>query len=179
MKVLKKVVLPLVAAALMLVAVILVACASMKAHYTMGVEVNAVFSGALWGIKEVTISSIQGSGTQSVGPYGPAVLPLIGWILVLVGLIGLCVGAFLVKDAKLSKCVVLCCALLVVVGGVFQFFALNSLASSFAKVDKVTVEKELELLKEMNASVPLCTVGGILAIVGGVIGAVPPFLPEK
>ena len=182
MKVLKRVVLPIVAATLMITAVILVACASMKTSVTMVFEVKSTFPGVIWGIKEYTSESIQGGGTYEVGPYGPAVLPLIGWILILVGLVVLCAEALLIgksKNDKMVKCLAICSAIFVITGGIFQLFALNSLADAFAKVDNISVEKELEMLGKMNAKVPLCTAGGILALVGGVVGVVPAFLPEK
>ena len=183
MKNVKKFILPGLSAALMLTAVILVACSTINTSFTDGMHVEQVYKGIIWGTKEVEVTAIQGGGVQSVGPYDPAILPLLGWIFVLIGMLGLVAVTFfgdkLFKSDKMVKGVAIACGVLVLVGGIFQFFAIDSFAASAAKYQNLPVEDVKKMLEAANATSPLCTAGGILAIIGGVSGAASPFLPVK
>ena len=183
MKNVKKFILPGLSAALMLTAVILVACSTVNTSFNIGMHVEEVYKGIIWGTKEVEVTAIQGGGVHSFGPLDSAILPLLGWIFVLIGMLGLVAVTFfgdkLFKSDKMVKGVAIACGVLVIVGGIFQFFAIDSFAESAARFQHLSVDNVKEQLKAANATAPLCTAGGILAIIGGVVGVVPAFLPEK
>ena len=176
---LKKWVLPAVFGVLGVAAIVLVALASMNA--SVG-GVDSSYKGIVFGCKKI-VAIYNGSPVETEVDYGPAVLPLVGWILIVVGVVcGLCVaflGKKFIKNPKVERIVGLCAALLALVGGVFQFFALRSFAGVLAKEMGAEVEDIMTLFKNANAAVPLCTVGGILGIVGACALAVREFLPEK
>lgn len=176
---LKKWVLPAVFGVLGVVAIVLVALASM--NMSMG-GFDSSYKGIVFGCKKV-VAIYSGATVENEVDYGPAVLPLVGWILIVVGVVcGLCVaflGKKFIKNPKVERIVGLCAACLVLVGGVFQFFALRAFAGVIAKDAGVEVEDIMTVLKESKAAVPLCTVGGILGIVGACALAVREFLPEK
>lgn len=179
MKLLKKWILPGAFALLALIAVILVAVASVQgAHGTTTI----VIKGITFGAYESVIADSGISMTTKLD-FGPAIMPLLGWILILLGLLcGVCLAFFgekLFKNTKLVKILLLVAAGLVLVGGVFQFFALSSFVHAGVRAHGGTYEDAMESLKQMNASVPLCIVGGILSILGAASLAVREFLPEK
>ena len=180
MKLLKKWILPGLFALLALVAIILVACASCKVT-DHGLTIIA--KGVVFGARESVITDGVHSESNPLN-YGPSVLPLIGWILILVGLICGALVAFLggklFKNEKLAKILLLAAAGLVLVGGVFQFFALRSFAGVIAKeMGDVDAKEVFEDMKTAGYKIPLCTVGGVLGIVAALSLAVVPFLPEK
>ena len=176
MKTLKKVVLPLLFVALAATAMILVVFASFKANTMLG---ELTVKGITFGASEQVIVSGGHTASDKLSGYDPSLMPLLGFIFIGVGLIAAAVGLFLVKDQKVAKVVVLGAAVLVLVGGVFQFFALQSFAKVTAKKSGSEYEDVLKSFKDNNGRVPLCTVGGVLGLVGGLVLACQALLPAK
>ena len=179
MKLLKKWILPALFGVLALVAIILVPTASCK---MTDHGLTVIVKGIVFGAKEVVMTDGVHSGTTPLD-YGPSVLLLIGWILIILGLVcGLLVaflGDKLFKDQKLAKIFLLVAAGLVLLGSVFQFFALRSFAGAVANSNGDTPAEAYEELKRFGYKIPSCTVAGVLGLLGALSLAVVPFLPEK
>ena len=176
MKTLKKVVLPLLFVALAATAMILVVFASLKFSNALS---DVTVKGITFGAYEQVVKTGGTSVVTELKDYDPSLMPLLGFIFIGVGLIVAAVGLFLLKDEKSAKIVVLVAAVLVLVGGVFQFFALQSFARVTAKVFDQKYEDVLKNFKDNNAKITLCTVGGILGIAASLVLAIRAFLPKK
>ncbi len=100
---------------------------------------------------------------------GAVALPLIGAILALVAGLGAVVVNFLVKDEKVRRICMFVCGGLLVLGGVFTFFAETSYLTTAAKKGGMTLDQYKQYLQAHNLAVKcgLPIVSGILAIVGG------------
>lgn len=177
MKLLKKVVLPLLFVVLAATAMILVALAAFKGN--MGGGVTITVKGITFGASQSIVTDGHTTVTNTLEGYKPSLMPLLGFIFIGVGLVAAALGLFLVKDEKIAKFVVLGAAVLVLVGGVFQFFALQSFARVTAEKSGVDYEDVIKSFKEQGAKIPLCTVGGVLGLVGGLVLACQALLPAK
>ena len=130
----------------------------------------------------ITFSFYDGFGVANSGILA---LPFIGVLLALLSAIGACVVLFIVKDAKVQKIALLVCGGLLLLGGVFQFFAgamfPNQVANKMINAG-VIPESNRELVYRMfanmhaNAAVYLT---GVFGVLGGAAIAVSQFLPEK
>ena len=100
---------------------------------------------------------------------GAMALPLVGAILALVAGLGALVVNFVVKDAKLRRICMFVCGGLLVLGGVFTFFAETSYLSAAAKRAGITLEQYKQYLQSSHVAIKcgLPIVSGILAVVGG------------
>ena len=176
MKTLKKVVLPLLFVALAATAMILVVFASLKFSNALS---DVTVKGITFGAYEQVVKTGGTSVVTELKDYDPSLMPLLGFIFIGVGLVVAALGLFLIKDEKSAKIVVLVAAGLVLVGGVFQFFALQSFARVTAKVFDQKYEDVLKNFKDNNAKITLCTVGGILGIAASLVLAIRAFLPKK
>ena len=176
MKTLKKVVLPLLFVALAATAMILVVFASLKFSNAIS---DVTVKGITFGAYEQAVTIGGHTEISKLKDYDPSLMPLLGFIFIGVGLIVAALGLFLIKDEKSAKIVVLVAAGLVLVGGVFQFFALQSFARVTAKVFDQKYEDVLKNFKDNNAKITLCTVGGILGIAASLVLAIRAFLPKK
>ena len=130
-------------------------------------------------------------GHADVPPYkiGPSVLTMIGFILILVGILGAAaVGLFLQKPW--AKWVVIGCAAVALVGSVFTFIFVGPFARAFTdamiKAQGLHPTQEqynyfLEQVKGMfkDPSCPGCVVAGILGIIAAGAAGASQFLPEK
>lgn len=154
-------------------------------------EANAKIPNIVWGSTKL-IASLGGKTRTfpfydgfGVASSGVLALPFIGVLLALLSAIGACAVLFLVKDAKVQKIALLVCGGLLLLGGVFQFFAgamfPNQVANKMINAG-VIPESNRELVHRMfsnmhaNAAVYLT---GIFGILGGAAIAVSQFLPEK
>ncbi len=112
---------------------------------------------------------------------GVSILPILGFVFVLLGAIGAVLVAFLVKKPW-AKWVVLACGVLALLGGVFQFFGGESAYVAYAKSIDATVEQAKAYLADQGIKANPGALGiilGILSIlVGGAFGAAA-LLPEK
>lgn len=176
MKTLKKILLPMMFIALAATALILIALASFKG--SMG-GLNATVKGITFGANKAITSYGGMTHEQTFNGYPPAVLPLVGFILIAVGVIAGGAVAFFADKINAAKIVLIAAAILVVVGGIFQFFALSSFAKATAKFYGTDYEDVLESFKNQNGRIPLCTVGGILGIVAGCTLTLRAFLQGK
>ena len=177
MKTLKKVVLPLVFIALAATAMVLVAFAQLKCNLAGGM--TETVKNITFGANEAVLKYNGSSATHQLTGYGPSIMPLLGFILIGLGLVAAALGLFLVKKEQTAKIVVLVAACLVLVGGAFQFFALPSFARATAKATNSKYEAVIKSLKDYGAKIPLCTIGGVLGVLASLALAVRAFLPEK
>lgn len=112
---------------------------------------------------------------------GVYALVLVGFILVLVGAIGAVLVALLVKK-PFAKWIILCCGVLVLLGGVFQFFGGNAAYSAYAKYAGCSFDEAKAYFESQNAKCnpgPLGIILGILSILAGGAFGVAALLPEK
>lgn len=145
----------------------------------------------VWGSTKLFIT--YGGQTETFAFYdgfgvansGILALPFIGVLLALLSAIGACVVLFIVKDAKVQKIALLVCGGLLLLGGVFQFFAGAMFPGHVANkmiANGVIPESNRELVYRMfanmhaNAAVYLT---GVFGVLGGAAIAVSQFLPEK
>ena len=147
--------------------------------------VSYVFNGSVWGSFSLTLEGGTTSINQALNVHSLFPLPMIGFILLLVGTLAALCGGLLVKDEKIKKIVLLSCAGLVLVGGVFQFFNTENVYYAFQAAfaeDFATVERVKQLFAESGAKVSggaLCIISGIFSILaaGGI--ALVPFIKDK
>lgn len=175
MKTLRKVVLPLLFVALAVAAMLLVVFAQYKEVYG---GVTTVIKGVTFGATEQITTIGSTTISTKIEDCKPAIMPLIGFILMGLGLVAGVLAIF-IKDEKVAKVVALFAALFVLVGGVFQFFALSSLARAMADKTGGKYEDYMEHAKEAGGKIVLCTVGGILGIVASLVLAARALLPAK
>ena len=173
----------------LLVAFILSFVASLKlSSHGMGAEVKNI----VWGANKLFVEGEERpisdlAGTDKVGP---AVLPFIGALLMILAAVGAILVALLVKKPW-AKWVVVGLAVLAIAGGVFQFFAfdqtvraiVHSMAKEAGITDKEQIKEVIEQMKEMYGEMnPQTTVNvlmGVFGIVGGLALCGSQFLPEK
>ena len=152
---------------------------------------DGIFQNVIWGCREVQLPDRVISvgvvfGTEKVGP---AVLPFIGIILMLVASIGAVLVTLLVKKPW-AKWVVVALAALAIAGAIFQFFIYTQLlrAGVNAAVREGMVEKSYaddfyQTLKTQfdkgNPRFAVSVVMGILGILGGLAVGASQLLPEK
>ena len=188
MKTMKKV-LPLVAFALVAVAIVLSFFAGLRVTIA---GVSGVYKNVIWGCKEIdsgghitTVKSIIG-----VDSIGISVLPVIGLALMLVGGVGALLVALLAKKPS-AKWLVLVCGVLILAGAVMQFFILNAFGRAMittiykeagitdqAQIEEA-VKEGIENLKKQDPKCVVSTIMGILGCVGGVAAIGGALLPEK
>ena len=140
----------------------------------------------IWGAR-TTINYDGSSITASPDDALKAVaLPIVGAILAILAGICLCVMVFagekLIKDKKIRMIVVLCAAGLLVLSGIFMFFARYGFENK-NMVDGTlykTVKDYREALAQVNIKVScaLPVVSGVLAILGGGAAVVSQFVKE-
>lgn len=175
-------------ALLLLVAFFLSFAASVKV-FDSGVD--GVFKNAIWGCREVQLPDQVISigvifGTEKVGP---AVLPFLGVLFMLLAALGAILVALLVKKPW-AKWVVVGLAVLAIAGAVFQFFIYTQLlrAGVNASVKEGLVEKSYaddfyQTLKthfdKGNPRFAVSVAMGILGILGGLAVGASQLLPEK
>ena len=152
-----------------------------------GGEWAYVFKNAIWSDNTLEIymnGKLMNTGAVTGKPF---ILPIIGVILLLVAVIGAVVVSFLVKDAKLSKILLIAAGGLAIVGGVFVFFVGESALRSFAYAmggdealnDMETVRAEMKEAGWHMGPRALGIIIGIVAILAGGSFIAAPFLPEK
>lgn len=149
------------------------------------------YNGIIWGCKSLTEGGktyqISEMGIPGVDKFQPAVLPLIGLFLILLGVIAAVLVGLLVKKPW-AKWVVVACAVVVLTGAVFQFFAYGSFVRAYvdtiAKAEGITATDEM--YKEAKAQIDvynpkaiMSTLCGVFGIIAGLAAGVVPFLPEK
>ena len=189
MKTLKKF-LPVVALALVAVAIVLSFFAAMKLTVAGS---TGTYKHIIWGCdkivgedgSEVLIEDMIGVKRVSI-----AVVPFIGLILMLLGGVGALLVALLAKKPG-AKWLVLVFGLLILAGAIMQFFALNAFARAMIETtykklgitDKEQIERaikeSIENLKQQNPKFVVSTIMGILGCVGGASAIVAAVLPEK
>ena len=156
-----------------LVAFIFTFLAKITVTYGM---VTSQTKNVIWGAKVQV-------GSDAWVQLGPAVLPMIGAILII--LAALCAGAMLlageklVKDAKLRKIVLWGAAVLMIVGGVFLFFTLQGYVHAYVAKMGGDYDFLLKEMKEMNPKTTMSVIAGIGAILGGLCIGVAPLVKEK
>ena len=132
-------------------------------------------------------------GHVDVPPYkiGPSVLTMIGFILILVGILGAAaVGLFLQKPW--AKWVVVACAVVALAGSVMTFIYIGPFARAYVdamfKADgshptqeqyNYFLEQFKQMIKDGDPSCPGCIIAGILGIIAAGAAGVSQFLPEK
>ena len=140
----------------------------------------------IWGAR-TTVYYDGSSHTAAPADAAKAVaLPIVGAILAVLAGICLCVMVFagekLIKDQKMRMIIILCAAGLLVLSGIFMFFARygfenkNMVDGSLYK----TVKDYRDAMKQMNVKIScaLPVVSGILAILGGGAAVVSQFVKE-
>ncbi len=162
------------AAVLALIAFIL----SFTANFWFGTKSDGVvFNHIIWG------ADTGGEYLHGHGAFGsldgkdtPAVLPMIGFLLIILSAVGAVVVSFVVKNEKVRKIIALSCAGLMLLGGVFAFITLPKGGELLKKYMGFTVEQVEQM--GYKPSCPAATAGGILAIIGAVSIAVPQFIKD-
>ena len=151
-----------------------------------------VLKNIIWGCSKFVVDGEVTTPKLIVGvdKVGPATLPFVGMLLILVALLGAVVVALLVKKPW-AKWVVVGLAVLAITGAVFQFFAIdqfirvavNALAKQYGITDKNEIAKAIAEYKHifaiMNAKAVMSTLLGVFGIVGGLAVGASQFLPEK
>ena len=150
---------------------------SFTVKFWYGTKADGImFNNFIWGSK----SGAEWSGGHMYGGsfpgVGPAVLPMIGVILVLLAAIGAVVVSFVIKDEKLRKIIILVCAGLMLLGGVFIFITRPTGAKLLWAA--VHFKEEDAIAMGYNPRCPGGVVCGILAIIGAASIAVPQFLKD-
>ena len=150
---------------------------SFTVKFWYGTKASGImFNNFIWGSK----SGAEWSGGHMYGGsfpgVGPAVLPMIGVILVLLAAIGAVVVSFVIKDEKLRKIIILVCAGLMLLGGVFAFITRPTGAKLLWAA--VHFKEEDAIAMGYNPRCPGGVVCGILAIIGAASIAVPQFLKD-
>ena len=167
---------------------VLVFCLSFAVKGYMDVEGSHIkLFNAVWNPAKVFISENGHSETIILRKEQTSVfaLPLIGFILVLVAGIGAVVVSFLFKNEKLAKILVLVCAGLGIVGGVFMFFVSETTVRTFCMAETGSLDdlqRLKDILKESGGKYYTGTLGiicGVLSILGGVAIGVSQFLTDK
>ena len=148
---------------------------SFLAKITLTTMGNVVFQykNVIWG---TTMDNIK---------LGPAIAPMIGVILILVG--GLCIGCMALAGDKLLKkelhvrIAIIAGAVLMMVGGLLLFFTKDSLAAAYCRVDPhVTKQQVLSFWNGMNPKTTVSVILGIVAILVGIAGCgAEVFVKEK
>ena len=189
MKTMKKV-LPVVAFALVAVAIVLSFFAAMKITVA---GTTGAYKHIIWGCDKIVGedgSVILIEDMLGVKRISIAVVPFIGLILMLLGGVGALLVALLAKKPG-AKWLVLVFGLLILAGAIMQFFALNAFARAFIETsykeagiaDKEQIEQAIKEaiknLKQQNARFVVSTIMGILGCVGGASAMVAAVLPEK
>ena len=153
-----------------LVAFILAAACGAKVTYNgWGGESDVLYQGAVFG-----------SGSR-----GAAVLPLIGAILIMVGLVcALVIALFgdrFLKDEKIRMIALLVAAGLIVLGGVFLFFIKDGLAEARAKEIGYNTTKADVLSTWSHGTFEAAgiVIGGVLAVLGGLSICCSQFVKDK
>ena len=152
---------------------------------------NTKMPNLVWGVKQIIF---YGGGAEvkwafydgfGISTSGILPLPFVGVLLALIAAVAACVVLFLVKDAKVQKIALLVCAGLLLVGGVFQFFAGAMFPDHVANqmiAAGVIPESNRELVHKMFSDMHVNAVvilTGIFGVLGGLSVAVSQFLPEK
>ena len=153
------------------------------------------YNNIIWGCDSLTVHGVtepvsKFEGMSGVKHLDPAVVPLVGIILILVGAIAaVVVSLFLNKPW--TKWVVVGCAAVVLAGSIMQFFAFDGFVrgyvSTIAKLegetDKAKIEQVVQELKAQfsnySPKTTVSTIMGILGIAGSLAVGVSQFLPEK
>ena len=161
-----------------IVALVLSFTASVRLDDGHGNE--AVFHSFIWGPKRYTIGGTTSDIPSSMLPMPVATLPLIGALLVVVGVCAAVVSAFLVKKSFV-KWIVVGCGALAVVGGVFFFFFRSGGVAQYAKLMGMSIEQAESAIsangiKFLSAG---AVVAGVLGILAGGSCIASQFLPEK
>ena len=171
---------------------LLVFCLSFADTFKSNIDAaQATFHNVVWGCKKVT-ADVGGKMKEAdlydafgIKNAGALALPLVGLILVLLSAIGAVVVALFVKNEKIAKIALLVCAGLILVGGVFQFFAgaffPGRVADKMIKEGVITASERkfvLEGFKNRHVGAAVI-ITGILGILGGALVAVSQFIPDK
>ena len=146
-----------------------------------GHQMLLVFDNSIWGAKEIHAYQDGQVVTSFAGKGGIAALPLIGFILLLVGVLGGALVAFLVNKPY-AKWIILGCGALAVLGGVFQFFGGEACYSAYAAYDNITIEESKTWFQSFDAKVGPGALGIVLAILSILVGGgfvASQFVPEK
>ena len=139
----------------------------------------------IWGCRTVGFSSGASVTMPAEDALKAVALPLVGAILALVAALGaafvVLFGDKLLKNEKVSKICLIVCGGLLVLGGVFTFFAQEGLISIVADEMGITAEnlKKGWDVAGTKVSCGLPIVSGILGVLGGGAIVVSQFLPEK
>ena len=149
-------------------------------HLKDGHGVDAMFYNFIWGPKRFSESGVTADIPSNVLPMPVATLPLVGALLVIVGVCAAVVCAFLIKK-PFVKWVVVGCGALAVVGGVFFFLFKSGGVAQFAKVMGLTIEQAESAIAAagIKFSSAGAVVAGILGIFAGGSCIASQFLPEK
>ena len=159
---------------------------AVKAHITVEGADYRLYT-AVWHVEKVVGFENGHSETMILPKEYTSLfaLPLVGFILALVAGVGAVVISLLVKNEKLSKILVLVCAVLMVVGGVFMFFVGETGIRTFTIANGGTltdVTEMKEVIKQLGGKYYTGALGIILAILtllaGAAMGAFQ-FLPDK
>ena len=141
------------------------------------------YSGALFGITYTA----NFYGMTYTAKLGISVFPFLGWLLLLFGLVGVVVCAFVIKDEKLRKILIICGSAAVVVGAICLFFIKpsveNAALSAFKKAAgeyEAYVTKDLikDEMNRINARFPGIITAGVFGLLGGLAMCATQFIPE-
>ncbi|MDY5440789.1 MAG: hypothetical protein SPG64_01005 [Candidatus Enteromonas sp.] len=120
------------------------------------IEVGSAF-GLLFG--GTTGRTLVGHGTEYIKGVRAAVVPLIGWIAIVLGLLAVGAAAFLAyKKIKCSGYVMVGAAVLLIAGGILFFAARNSLV--YAATDESVTMDDVKSMLETCKYAPMYGVAG-------------------
>ena len=155
--------------------------------------VKGSYKHILWGCDKAVANGrttpISDMGTFSADKLKAMGLPLAGVIMMVIATIGAILVALLVKK-PFAKYVVAGLGLVILAGGIMQFWPVESFARSYvysfkgveeaskANID-YAIEQHIALFKQLNAHAPLAVVMGVFGCLSGVAISVSGFLPEK
>ena len=156
----------------------------------LNLGVEAEIKSFIYGAKTLVAEGEEYAVKDVLG-YEPviAIVPFIGALLMVVGAVAACVVGLLVKK-PFAKWIVLACGVVVLAGGIMQFFPVEAFTQSYVdgiiKADpsaadyrQELIDEMLEQLKAMEASSPMAIVCGVLGCVGGAAAGASAFLGKK
>ena len=153
----------------------------------------ATYNNIIWGSNSITIDGekITMKDFMGIDKVQPALLPLIGLILILAGALAAVLVGLLVKKPW-AKWVVIVCAVIALTGAVFQFFAYTAFIRAFVMTmfkeahyepSAEEIKEAMDTMKEntdkLNPTVTVSIIMGILGAVGGLAVGASQLLPEK
>ena len=144
----------------------------------------------IWGSTKLIANSGQQmpwSDMLGIERMDPNFFGLFGVILALVAAAALVLAVFVIKNEKVAKIMILVCAGVLLLSGIFQFLLVSGFKASlvnpvirkYGEAVRADVEKEVAYMQSyfrLSAGSVIC---GVVTILAAIAAGVSPFLPAK